>query len=258
MKLQTTLSILIAFPFAISASALALADPAKEIRKPISAEVSVDADGRITQINVVDKQVGAGIKAAVEQRLRNLRFAPATANGVARPASTYVALDVCASPSGDGYKLAVNIASNGPLLTKEDRFEFPYALDTYGNAHLYAVIKLRAKADGHAELVDVQNVDVAPAVEHDLHVMAKTWVATLRCAPERVGGQPVATDIQLPVEWFKLDSGPHGAYMRPLPAPHAGNDPSCKTSRMPNDIPSQIDSPLKMLDEPTDTAPATP
>ncbi len=216
-----------------------------EIAKSLSAEVSVNTDGTVSNVVVVDAKVPAAIKSAIANQSRGWRFVPVLAEGVTVPAVTYVALDVCAIPAGDGYDLIVNYAGNGPRLARGAKFEFPPAVNAYGGDHLYAMVKLKTMVDGHAQLVDVVMVDVVQAVQHDVRSMIKGWVASLRFQPEQVSGKPVATDIEWPVEWFRMGA-PVRAVASVVPVAQPMHNPLCQSARAPNDTPRVIDSPLKL------------
>lgn len=228
------------------------------IDRMLNVEVSVGVDGRVSDAVVLEDKLSPAIKSTVESYVKRWKFEPVRVEGVAAPAMTFVQIDACAIPSGDGYDLAVNYVSNGPRLVKGAHFEFPPALTEYAGDRLAATIKFKVLADGHAQLQDVVMVDVTPSVQHDFHNMIKAWAWDLRFQPEQIAGRPIATDLEWPVEWFRLyPPGHHPTVVPPakaLPtnAPLADrlliSDPTCALARPATVNPRAINSPLIMRD----------
>jgi hypothetical protein len=238
------------------------------INRILNAQVSVDADGRVTDAVVLEDKLSPSIKSTVVNYVKRWKFAPVVSDGITVPAVTFVQVDACAIPSGDGYDLAVDYVSNGPRLIKGAPFEIPYALNEYAGDRVAATIKFKVLADGHAQLQDVVMVDVTPSVQHDLHNMIKAWTWDLRFQPEQIAGRPVATDLEWPVEWFRIYAPGHRQSVVPaakaLPAnvPVANRlfvaDPTCTLARSPTDSPRAVNSQLILRDDaksPETTAP---
>lgn len=250
----------------------ALVSPARAskigINRMLNAEVSVGADGWVTDAVVLEDKLSPSIKSTVVNYVKRWKFEPVRVDGVAAPAMTFVQIDACAIPSGDGYDLAVNYVSNGPRLIKGAHFEFPPALTEYAGDRLAATIKFKVLADGHAQLQDVVMVDVTPSVQHDFHNMIKAWTWDLRFQPEQIAGRPVATDLEWPVEWFRLyPLGHHPAVVLqanalPTDAPLANrlliSDPTCALARSATLNPRAINSPLVLRDGMKDADTNTP
>jgi hypothetical protein len=224
------------------------------INRILNAEVSVRADGGVTDAVVMEDKLSPSIKANVVKYVKRWKFEPVLVSGVAVPAMTFVQVDACAIPSGDGYDLAVNYVSNGPRLIKGVNFEFPPALTEFAGDRLAATIKFKVLADGYVQLQDVVMLDVAPSVQHDFHNMIKAWTWDLRFQPEQIAGKPVATDLEWSVEWFRMyPSGPHLAANAPAlsanaPLANGMLDPSCKSARSATNNPRAINSPLILRD----------
>jgi hypothetical protein len=215
----------------------------------LDAKVSVGADGRVADVVLLDDKVSAAIKATVVDNVKRWQFAPVLANGVAAPALTYVRFDVCAIPSGDGYDLAIKYIDNGPLLARAMGLEFSPSIAEYSNDLQSVRIKLRVMPDSSAQLQDVVMVDVAPMVQRDIRGTIAAWVGSMQFLPEQIGGQPVATNLEWPLELRRDPLGQryktHSQNFDPK------NDPACKSARAAatSDKPHAIDSPLKLRDD---------
>ncbi len=218
----------------------------------LHAKVAVDADGRVTDVALVESQVSATIKSTVVNSLKRWQFMPVLTNGVAASALTYVRFDACAIPSGDGYDLAVKYVDNGPLLDGGLDLEWSPTINLYANDHQAIKVRMRIAADGHAELQDVVMVDVPPTIQRDIRIAVKDWVRSLHYEPEQVAGQPVATDIEWPM---KLDKRLVGVKYGEA---DAAADPACKTARAVMDKPRSSNSPLRLRDSATPQDTATP
>lgn len=218
----------------------------------LHAKVAVDANGRVTDVALIEDKMSAAVKAIVVNNLKNWQFVPVLANGVAAPAMTYVRFDACAIPSGDGYDLAVRYVDNGPLLDWGRDLEWSQTIDRYANDHQSINIKLRIATDGRAELQDVVMIDVPPTIQRDIRFAVKDWVRTLHYEPEQIAGQPVATDIEWPMELVKRMTGVRYGEA------DAAADPACKAAREAMEKPRSTNSPLKLRDSATPQDAATP
>ncbi len=218
----------------------------------LHAKVAVGADGRVTEVTLVEDQVSAMIKSTVVNSLKRWQFVPVLANGVAAPALTYVRFDACAIPSGDGYDLAVKYVDNGPLLDGGRDLEWSPTINLYANDHQAINIRMRIAADGHAELQDVVMIDVPPMIQRDIRIAVKDWVRSLHYEPEQIAGQPVATDIEWPMELVKRMKGVRYGEA------DAAADPACKAARAAMDKPRSSNSPLKLQGHATPPDAGTP
>ncbi len=210
---------------------------------PLHATVSVGADGRVTSVVLLEDKLSAAVKSTVVDTLKSWQFVPVLVDGVAAPALTYVNLEACAIPSGDGYDLAVHYVDNGPQLSEAASLEFSPSVAEYSNKHQSIRIKLRAAADGRAQLQDVVMVDVAPTVQREVRTTIKEWVWSMRFKPEEIGGHPVATDIEWPMDLIRHPIGERS------PNVDLANDAACKAARSANVEPRSINSPVKLRDD---------
>ncbi len=208
----------------------------------LHAKVLVGADGRVTDVELLEDKLSTTVKSIVVDNLKRWQFVPVRVNGVAQPAMTYVDFDACAIPSGDGYDLAVTYIDNGPLLWNAMSLEFSPTIAEYSKKHQSIKIKLRVMADGRAQLQDVVMVDVATNVQREVRSTIKEWVASMRFRPEQIGGQAVATSLEWPMDMITEPLGTRH------PNVDVANDPACKSARSANKIPHVIDSPLKLRD----------
>lgn len=218
----------------------------------LHAKVAVDADGRVTDVALVESQVSATIKSTVVDSLKRWQFVPVLADGAAVPALTYVRFDACAIPSGDGYDLAVKYVDNGPLLDGGRDLEWSPTINLYANDHQAIKIRMRIATDGNAELQDVVMIDVPPMIQRDIRIAVKDWARSLHYEPEQVAGQPVATDIEWPM---KLDKRLVGVKYGDA---DAAADPACKAARAAMDKPRSSNSLLKLQGHATPPDAGTP
>ena len=235
---------LLAAAFALVSLALApthaLASKLETRWMPLQAKVSVGADGRVTDVVLVESEVSSTVKSIVVNNLKRWQFVPVLANGVAVPALTYVDFSACAIPSGDGYDLAIHYVDNGPLLVSAEELAFQPSVDEYSKKHQSIMVKFTAKADGHAQLQDAVMVDVSPLVQREVRSSIRDWVGSMRFKPEQIGGKPVATDMQWPIELTLLPIG-----MR-YPNVDVASDPACKAATSANNKLRSANSPLKL------------
>jgi len=219
---------------------------------PLHAKVSVGADGRVTDVALFEDKLSTTVKSMVVEHVKRWQFVPVLVNAVAVPALTYVYLDTCAIPSGDGYDLAVTYVDNGPLLSDAMPLEFSPTIAEYSNKHQSIKIKLRVMSDGRAQLQDVVMVDVAPNVQREVRSTIKDWVRSMRFQPEQIGGQAVATDLEWPMDIITEPLGTRH------PNVDVATDPACKSARSGSAAPRAMDSPLKLRDGPKASDANTP
>lgn len=227
--------------------------PAEEVRKIIHAKVSVGADGSVTEATLVEKKVPATIGSAVLARVKDWRFDPMIASGTAVPAVTYAAFFACAVKSGDGYDLGVKYLGNGPLLERVTRFEFQPVVEEYSKAEQKITVKMTVLPSGRVQLDDVVMVDVDPRVNDDLRLSVKHWLDDMRYSPEQVGGQPVATTMELPI-FIWSDTGEPTDPKRAGLYEAAKKSTTCDAESAAREIAHSVDGQFKQHE--TGTAPA--
>lgn len=166
---------------------------------PVHAAVSVGADGQVTNVVVQEAKLSPAVKSVVVDNVKRWRFEPVIVDGAPLPALTYVNIDTCAIPSGDGYNLLVKYVDNGPFVIGSQHPEYPLNVFEYGGGHVAFTVKLRALADGHGEIQDILMQDVRPSIVRDLRGAVVRWIAALRFQPEQVNGELVATDLEWPI-----------------------------------------------------------
>ena len=243
VKTQTLSSAACAVLFGVALASLQVSASKLETRwMSLHAKASVGADGRVTDVALVEDKVSATIKSTVVNNLKHWQFVPVLVNGVAVPALTYVDFDACAIPSGDGYDLAIKYIGNGPLLDGGMDLEWSPTINLYTNDHQSIKIRIRVAADGHAEMQDVVMIDVPPMIQRDIRHTIKEWVGSLHYQPEQIAGQPVATDIEWPMNLDKRLIGVHYGQA------DAAADPACAAARSVMDKPHSSNSPLKLRD----------
>lgn len=161
----------------------------------------VDAQGQVTATQI-DKQVPASIAALLASSVRQWQFAPAKRDGKPVPAHTFVQIKLRAAPNASGhYGLRISYAGNGPrMLTRTPPPKYP---PRAVRAHESELILLNAIAqpDGHlSDMVVTSRFKGWPLhswFESSVLAAAKHW----RLEPETVDGTPVATRVQIPVNF---------------------------------------------------------
>ena len=199
---------------AMSAVPAAAADPPAApsvVSFKASVRVDVDASGRPVKVEA-PADLPDAIRGYIEGRVASWHYQPARQDGVAVPATTYVSVGACALPdaASGGYRLGVDFKGNGPgLMTESGALmppEYPREAMRAGATGVYKVV-YSVGAAGKARVDAIESMNDASRRYYQAFRMAlEKWVAAMPYAPEVVNGQPVSTQVSIPVE-FKLDDG---------------------------------------------------
>jgi len=164
----------------------------------------VDAAGVPTGVQASDK-LPDSLRDRIEAVVGDWRFVPAAVDGVAAPATTYVALGVCAMPdASEGLNVAIDYKGNGPRpLERDVLLPPPYPIEAArAGMSVQLVAQYLVQSDGSVVLENVEYADDAKASTKRAFTPAiRDWVKQMRYEPERVAGQPVATRIRTPVQF---------------------------------------------------------
>ena len=218
----------------------------------VHAEVSINADGKVTNVVLLEDKLSNAVKSTIVDSVKKWQFEPVLSDGVAVPSLTYVNFNVCAIPSGDGYDLAVHYVDNGPLFDRANELEFTPAIDYYSNDHQSIKVQLTVEPDGNASLDDVVMVDVAPMIQRDIRNAVKSWVKSMRFKPERIGGHPVATKLEWPFDLVRVPIGAHTDDV------DTTTDPACKSARAAGQSPHAVNDPIKRRVDSVSSDPKAP
>ena len=208
------------FPFllatlviATGAPGAALADtPAKRdvVTFHASVRVEVDATGKPVKVEA-PRDLPEAVRGIIERRVASWQYQPGKIGGVPQAATTYVAVNACAAPVAEGYRLGVDFDGNGPRVAGDQRLMPPVYPSLARRTGMEAEFKLilGIQTDGSAVIDEIKQGDVSrrmgKAVARNAFEMElRRWVKTLRFDPEVVAGKPVREQVGVPVS-FVID-----------------------------------------------------
>lgn len=223
-------------------------DAAEPIRFPATARVVLDAEGVPQQVDANPRLPGV-VRQAIEARVKQWRFEPARVEGAPRPGVTHVKLQACAIPQPDGsLRVGMDYESNGPGYA-EDALRLPPppypAQAARAGSEGRVQVLLRIETDGRAT---VQSLKARRGRLKDFEDTLRQWVASLRYVPEEVDGRPIATQMDIPVDF----SFTHGSRERQRAEDAAADarSPECTAAAAtPEDpvAPVVLDSPFRPI-----------
>lgn len=193
---------LLAVTLLLSATASAAeGEQARPVAFWTHAKAELDAAGHVT-ITSLDERLPEELRGSIARQASQWHFEPARRDGIAVAGTTYLTMKACLAPAADGnVRLALSYRSNGPRLDVQSAPAYPTEAFRAGiSASLVA--RYRVRADGRAELQDIQHRRRLPATYRRLFdASAKQWLAQIRYLPEQVDGQPVSTQMETPLEF---------------------------------------------------------
>ncbi|WEN15621.1 energy transducer TonB [Rhodanobacter sp. AS-Z3] len=164
----------------------------------------VNAQGHLTATQV-DPGVSASVAALLSAAVKQWQFVPATRDGHAVSAHTFVYTRLQASPNTQGqYNLRISFLGNGPDISRPVAPRYPRdAIRAREGA--FAILDATVQPDGHLSDMSVSsqfaNWPLRASFKSAVLTAAQRWHAT----PEQVEGQPVATHVRVPVD-FSIDN----------------------------------------------------
>jgi TonB family protein len=190
-------------------SALAASDPDGALLW-LHARVEISPQGKVASLEWADandandaNDARAAVARRVESAVKSWTFEPGTIDGVPQPTSTALRLKLRAEPQGESLAVRIEDASTGAhASTLPPRY--PEAAARAG-AEAAVVATVAVAADG---AVSVESLDVRTnrsRFGEQFGRATRAAIAGWTFEPERVGGHPVATRMQVPVT-FCLNS----------------------------------------------------
>ena len=186
----------------IAASACVLPAHAYDHELWLKAQVRIGTDGSVELLDWQKKGEAASlITERLEPMIRAWEFEPGKIDGVAAPTDTFLTLQVLGEELDDGsMNLSLGDVRTGAVLEALTPPRYPMRDARNGNsAHLVATLDI--SPDGRVTVADVKVEAVRTGTGErfvdSLKEVAVQWKPTL----ERVGGIPVATTMQIPVQF---------------------------------------------------------
>ena len=187
----------------LAGSLTARADEPREQTYRIGADVDVTGHVTATQ---VEQDVPASVAAMLTSAVKQWQFASATRNGQPVPAHTFIYAKLKALPNAGGqYELHISFVGNGP---KFDRIGKPplYPREAKHRRHA-AFVVLNATVQPDGRLADMTVSDrfaewpVPASFKNAALASARSW----HFIPEQADGQPIATQVRIPINFTLSD-----------------------------------------------------
>ena len=161
------------------------------------ASVDVDADGRVTAVELVDELSGA-MATVMQQEIATWQFTPARVDGQAVSSRTHVAYALRAEAMDDDlYGVRIVDVSNGPMVVSKKGLRYPrQALRRALQGTVY--LQVWIAADGSVSQVESAEETRAHRM---LVLAAQKAVSSWRFKPEEVDGHPVAGRVVTSVQY---------------------------------------------------------
>lgn len=174
---------------------------AQDIEKFFTFRVAIDAAGKVAQAVPDDTTAafGADIVRVAAGLSRGLEFTPATRDGVPVPSETGLTLRVRFQAIGVGYQPVLLSAVSGPQVQQPGYINFPPGMKPGAAAAVRLMVPIGA--DGRVVGSGVTAVEAVPApgAGKMIDTFVKAGIDSVRrwrYTPDRVGGQPVATQYE--------------------------------------------------------------
>lgn len=175
----------------------------------VTADLSVAADGKIVKLEFVRK-LSPELEQFLRERVQTWTIKPARRNGRAVGGDTTLYLRLSLEPDGDDVLVRVAKASTGPRSATIVPPKYPLqALQWRRQAILIVTVDVRA--DGTVDAMSSRML-AGNGSENAFIAAAERSIGQWRFVPERVDGLPVATKLQVPIE-FRI------SHLDPLEAP---------------------------------------
>jgi hypothetical protein len=161
------------------------------------ARVELDATGHPTKIEASEDLPDA-IRSYIEKRVAAYTFSPPARGDVTGAGVTYLALGACAVPAGDGYRLGLDLKGNGPRFVgaRLPAPEYPHAA-ARASAQAEITTQLLVGADGSASLEKITYANPEQPERRAFDDSLRSWARRLKFEPEQLGGKPVATRVEV-------------------------------------------------------------
>lgn len=236
-----------AFPAAGFALTVSAAEPVAFLA---SAKVEIDAGGRLAKVEA-SPDLPDGIREYIEKRVAKLHFFPPSRDGATGTGVTYLQLGACAFPVEGGYRMGLDVKSNGPRPRDGARLippAYPHDAQRAGE-EADLLVHWIVEPDGNVTLENIERKDGIVLRKGDsFYSSIRDWVRRLRFDPEQLAGKAVRTRMSVPVE-YSLEVRP-GAMKRELQE-NARRSRECRMAAFEAEGPQPValDSPVKILDD---------
>ena len=124
MKNATLMPLAMLVMFAMPQALIAGETKPEVVAFNVGVLVKVDATGRPVKVEA-SQDVPKPIRDFVEKRVASWQYQPARIDGVPQSATTYVAVNACAVPVAEGYRLGLDFDGNGPRTANDQRLAPP-------------------------------------------------------------------------------------------------------------------------------------
>lgn len=239
---------LLALGVTVLATAAMAAEP---VAFRAEARVEVDPNGKPVKIEA-SADLPEAIRAYVERRVARWTFSPPARDGVTGSAVTYLSLGACAIPTGDGYRLGLDLKGNGPKIHGNGGRLPPLA---YPSAALGMKIEMEAEVvfvaepDGRATLEQIKYADGGKHRNDGFDAALRGWVASMRFEPEQLAGTPVRTRTSASVQFVLSGRHTPPTTKKDL-VERAARTPECRMGSGEDTglLPVALDSPIKVIE----------
>lgn len=175
------------------------ADEVREAYFAIGADV--DAGGHVTATEP-EADVPAPLAKILEAAVRQWQFVPATVNGQAVAAHTFVKLKLRVTPdTRGGHDVRIIFQGNGPRLAKHKLLpKYPVKAVSMGRAG-FVYLDATVQPDGHLSDMKVSNRFEEWPADKVFYAAVLAAARHWNADPEQVEGKPVATRLRIPVNF---------------------------------------------------------
>lgn len=205
--LRSTAFLLIALLPPVSEGADGRDDGWKDIGQPIVVATHVDAQGQVTQVELVVPATLPQVEALTVQTVKRLRFIPARLNGIPTNALTYVKLQARSHQDAGQVSLKLRYVSHGPGRTRRVIPRYPADMIHDG---IQAELVVDATVSEDGIYTDVHVLSASTTGGHDgksFYTAVSQALAQTHILPEQVDGHPVATHTRIPFNFNLVGNG---------------------------------------------------
>lgn len=166
------------------------------------ARVELDATGHPTKIEA-SKDLPDAIRSYIEKRVSAYTFSPPARGDVTGAGVTYLALGACAVPAGGGYRLGLDLEGNGPRFAgvRLPGPEYPRAA-ARARAQAEITTQVLVGPDGSASLEKITYANPEQPERRAFDDSLRSWVRRLKFEPEQLDGKPVATRVEVSLNFI--------------------------------------------------------
>ena len=185
-----------------------------------SVRVEVDAAGKPVKVEA-PADLPEAIRGYIEKRVESWQYQPAKVGGVTRPAVTYVAVNACAVPVAEGFRLGLDFDGNGPRRAADRPLPppvYPPRAQMAGTEADFVLI-LDLRADGTAQIASIEKAEFRGRVGRtEVQQELYRWVKSVRFDMELVDGHAVPSRVRIPVVFAMGPQGGRDALVAELQA----------------------------------------